>query len=224
MPARDWWDTTWNPVGGCKAVSTGCKNCYLATWLASHTHQSETVHAGVIKRVKGRWVFNGKLKTLPDGHHAWNKPLEYPGAESPKLGTGKPSLILTAAGGDLFVEGRSTNDIDRVVETIALSPHIGLFLSKYTGQMAPYFLNKSPFTVECWRRNIWLGFSAERQIEFDIRWVHMRPLAEVGWFVFTSLAPLLKQILLPEDFLAFGKRTWVIVNGEGEGASRHSSL
>jgi protein gp37 len=72
--------------------------------------------------------------------------------------------------------------------------------------------------VECWRRNIWLGFSAENQKCFAQRWLDMRPLAETGWFVFASLAPLIDSITLPPDFLARGPRTWVIVNGEGEGA------
>jgi hypothetical protein len=42
----------------------------------------------------------------------------------------------------------------------------------------------------------------------------MRPMAEAGWFVYVSLAPLLERIVLPDDFLRLGK--WVIVNGECE--------
>ena len=167
-------------------------------------------------------MWTGKLTVLPDGHHSWKFPSEYPGAEHPKLGPRKPSTILVACTSDLFIEGRPTEIIDRVVETVALSPHIGLFLSKctgpyYRGQMASYFLKQSPLTVECWQRNIWLGFSAERQREFDIRWEDMRPLADLGWFVFCSIAPMLGPVTLRPDFLALGPRTWVIVNGEGEG-------
>jgi protein gp37 len=227
MPARDWWDDTWNPVGGCFYVSTGCRICFALPRHLSHTHKVETVHTGVSDiNEKGQPIWNARLTVLPDDHHAWNFPLkEYRGAKHPKLGPGKPSLILVACTSDLFIEGRPLRDIARVVETMALSEHIGLFLSKYTGpkkyrgqryqgQMAPYFLSKSPLTVECWRRNIWLGFSAERQREFDFRWEDMRPLAEAGWFVYACLAPLLEPITLPPDFLALAK--WVIVNGEGE--------
>jgi protein gp37 len=60
-----------------------------------------------------------------------------------------------------------------------------------------------------------LGFSAERQREFDSRWPVMRQLAERGWSVFVSLAPLIGPVVLPDDFLALSK--WVIVIGE-EGA------
>ena len=44
----------------------------------------------------------------------------------------------------------------------------------------------------------------------------MRELAEAGWFVYVALSPLLERITLPPDYLALGKRTWVIVNREGE--------
>jgi protein gp37 len=222
----DWWDTSWHPVAGCEYLTGECRRCFPPYWDKSHTHETETVHTGVIDiNGKGRPFWNGELTVLPDGHHAWNFPLEYPGAENPKLGPGKPSLILVACAGDLFIGRRSPKVISRVVETIALSNHIGLFLSKYTGpqyrgQMAEFFLKQSPLTVEFWQRNVWLGFSAGRQKHFDIRWEHMRPLAEAGWFVYVSLAPLLEPVILPPDFLALGKRTWVIVNGEGEGAPK----
>jgi protein gp37 len=42
----------------------------------------------------------------------------------------------------------------------------------------------------------------------------VRPLAEAGWFVFVSIAPMLAPVTLPPDFLALGKRTWCIVSGE----------
>ena len=221
--ARDAWDETNNPISGCMYLTDECTNCFQPYWRKSHTHKVETVHTGVIAiNDEGLPFWTGKLKTLRNGHHEWNFPLVYPGAEHPKLGPGKPSLILVACQGDLFMKRRSPKIIDRVVETIALSPHIGLFLSKYTGpeykgQMAEYFLKQSPLTVTCWQPNVWPGFSAGRQIHFDKRWEHMRPLAEAGWFVWVFLAPLLERIVLPPDFRALGKRTWVIVNGEGEG-------
>jgi protein gp37 len=226
MPARDedWWDETSNPTSGCRYLTDECKNCLVPYFLKSHTHEVETVHTGVIDiNDKGIPYWNGKLKTQRDGHTEWNFPLEYPGAEHPKLGLGRPSLILVGAAGDLFIEDRPLKDIDRVVETCALSPHISLFLSKctgpqYKGRMAEYFLEQSSRTVEWRQRNMWLGFSAGRQKYFDIRWKDMRPLAEAGWFVYVSLATLLEQISLPDDFLALAK--WVIVNGEGEGVPK----
>jgi Protein of unknown function (DUF5131) len=40
----------------------------------------------------------------------------------------------------------------------------------------------------------------------------LRPLAESGWTVFVSIAPMLRRVTLPADFLRLGK--WVICSGE----------
>lgn len=40
----------------------------------------------------------------------------------------------------------------------------------------------------------------------------MRSLAEQGWFIFTSIAPMLTLVVLPADFLSLGR--WVICGGE----------
>jgi protein gp37 len=57
-----------------------------------------------------------------------------------------------------------------------------------------------------------LGFSAGDQRWWDRRWQIMRPLAEQGWTVFTSIAPMIGPVVLPPDFLALGR--WVICGGE----------
>ena len=56
--------------------------------------------------------------------------------------------------------------------------------------------------------------SAENQEWFDLRWKDVRPLADAGWFVYVALSPLLGPVTLPPEFLALGKRTWVVVYGE----------
>ena len=208
-----WWDLGWNPVSGCSYVSRGCKNCFVPAWLASHTHEKETIQTGVIEKVNGRWVFNGKLDFLQGGHRLWTLPLKWPGAEHPKLGPGKPSLIWIADLSDLF-EDRPKEVISRALATVVISDHIGLVLTKRTGRMAEYFAALDPRTVHRWLPKLWLGFSAERQKEFDERWADMRPLANVGWFIFVSIAPMIDSVTLPPDFLALGKRTWCIVSGE----------
>jgi protein gp37 len=60
---------------------------------------------------------------------------------------------------------------------------------------------------------IWLGFSAERQQEFDERWPSMRRLADMGWTIFCSHEPALGPITYPADFLALGDRAQVIAGG-----------
>ena len=70
--------------------------------------------------------------------------------------------------------------------------------------MADYFAALDPRTVKRWHPKFWLCFSAENQEYFDERWADLRPFAEAGWFVFTSLSPLLAPVTLPPDFLALG--------------------
>ena len=210
-----WWDIGWNPFGGCTYVpqSPGCKNCFVPPWLASHTHRKD-VHQGVIDRVNGRSVFNGKLTVAPDWHPLWTWPLEWPGAEHPKLGDGKPSLIWIGDMSDPFHEDRPKEVIDRALATVVISEHIGLVLTKRTARMAEYFAAQSSPTKRLWQPKLLVGFSAEDQACFDRRWADVRSLANAGWFVFVSIAPMLGPVTLPADFLALGKRTWVIVSGE----------
>jgi protein gp37 len=212
-----WWDHTWNVTGGCSHVSPGCTNCYAAQVAGTKTWPypgAAGVHNGVTLARGRRRIFNGKLTVAPAGHPLWVWPLRWPGAPSPKLGPNKPSLIFVGDMSDLFHNRRPNEIIDRVCATIATSDHIGLLLTKRTARMAKYFEAKSARTVCLWQPRLWLGFSAERQQEFDERWADMRALARTGWIVFVSIAPMLGPVTLPDDFLALGPRAWVIVAGE----------
>jgi protein gp37 len=213
-----WWDRpTWNPFGGCFLASPGCTNCYAAQEAGTKTWpyaRSARVHDGVTIEIGTRRIFNGKLTAAPEGHHLWNWPLKWRGAKHPKLGAGQPSLIFVGDMSDLFHEDRDAEVINHVCSTIAISDHIGLLVTKRTARMADYFTKQSPRTVERWQPKMWLGFSAERQQEFDIRWSDVRTLANAGWFTFVSIAPMIAPVTLCDDFLALGKRTWVIVAGE----------
>lgn len=222
--SRDWWwDRTWNPFGGCSHVSPGCQHCYAqlaaGTWLkSSATHERLLTYTGTTTRVKGRPVFNGRLTLAPLGHRLWTWPLEWIGSQEPVLGAGKPSLIFVGDMADLFHERRPAEVIDRVTSTIAASEHIGLLLTKRPRRMDAYFRrierSRSPDALRRWRTRLWLGFSAERQKEFDERWPCVRPLAARGWIVFCSIAPMLGAVRLPQDFLNYRQRAWAICSGE----------
>jgi len=223
-----WWDHSWNPVGGCQPVSPGCQNCYAAR-RAGTLHQQTgakrevlRLAAGTVDKIGERYWFNGNLTAEPPGDLNWTWPLRWRGARYPLLGPGKPSLVFVVDMGDLFIEGRPTAVIDRVVTTIAASDHIGQLVTKRTHLMAQYFAAErwSPNTLRQWRSHLWLAFSAENQHWFDVRWSHMRALADAGWVIFMSLGPLLGPVTLPTDFLALGKRGWVICSGE-QGRHEH---
>ena len=212
-----WWDWTWNVVGGCFRASPGCALCYAAQEAGTKTwpfERSARIHDGVTSEEDKRRIFNGKLTVAPAGHHLWKFPLEWRGAKHPKLGPGQPSLIFAGEMSDVFHEERDAAVIGRICGTLALSDHIGLLLTKRTARMAEYFATLDPHTLRCLQSKLWLGFSAERQIEFDERWPHMRRLANAGLFTFVSIAPMIRPVTLPPDFLALGPRTWVIVAGE----------
>jgi protein gp37 len=226
MPAhsgRDWWwDCTWNPVGGCKAESPGCVNCYAAQEAGTKTWPYagySGVHNGVTVKVGTGRAFNGKYTAAPEWHPQWTFPLTWKGAKHPKLGAGQPSLIFVGDMSDVFYEPRDAKHIHRVCSTIALSDHIGLLLTKRAHRMAEFITVQDHRTVRQWQPRLWLGFSAENQTWFDRRWGELRPLAG-GWFVFVSIAPILGPVVLPGDFLALGARVWVIVAGE-QGARAH---
>lgn len=217
----EWTDATWNPVGGCDIHSPGCINCYAQRLAASPRLRHHPLYAGVVNIAKGKPVFNGKLTALHDGHEGWKWPLRWRGAKEPKLGAGTRSLIFVGDMSDLMHQNRPIKTIDRVVETIMLSNHIGQLLSKRSDIMAKYFLDtelqKRLAVVR--RDSVWLGFSAERQTEFDDRWQHMARLANEGFQIFVSYEPALGSLRLPRSFLSVPKRPWVIAGGEsGDGA------
>jgi protein gp37 len=213
---RDWWwDWTWTPVSGCRKVSDGCKYCWSLPWLQSHTWTVPTVYTGAIKEAAdGSMQWTGDPTALRYGDPVWNFPRTFPGVVNPALGPGKPNLLFTVVDGDLFLEGRPKEDIDRICRTLAASKHIGLLCSKYTSQMAAFFAALDSRTVRRWQQKLLLGFSAETQKWFNHRWADLRPFADAGWFVPVALSPLLERITFPPDFLALGKRTWVVVYGE----------
>ena len=123
-----------------------------------------------------------------------------------------PSLIFVNDMSETFLPGRSKEVLDRTFGTLASSDHIGLVLTKLPKRMVAYLTEQPMISQQHWKRKFWLGFSAENQACFDLRWPMMRVLAEQGWTTFVSIAPMLDAVRLPDDFLKLGR--WVIVAGE----------
>jgi protein gp37 len=212
-----WWDATWNPMGGCRPLSRGCLNCYAARNAA--TLQSDLdvpLYRDTTEFKGGRHVFNGTLRELAPGHREWAFPLRWKGAAQPLLGSGMPSLIFVGDMAEIFLPERSEAVIDRTLGTLASSDHIGLVLTKLPERMVAHITSQPMITQQRWRQKLWVGFSAEDQARFDLRWPAMRVLA--GWTIFVSVAPMLGPVRLPDDFLSISR--WVIVAGE-QGSYRY---
>jgi len=219
LERRRWWDATWNPVGGCKMADSSCYYCYAPPEAAGlQTSKDVELYLGTTKYEDGRWTWNGRLTEWPPEHPGWNWPLTWRNPEPPLLGPGQSSLLWCGSMTDVFLPGRSPQTIDRIFTTVAHSRHIGLVVTKRPKQMAAYFSRQPAW----WRERFWLGFSAGEQRPFDVRWKRMRPLAEQGWLVFVSLAPLIEEIILPPDFLALAK--WVTCGGEQHPGKREMDL
>jgi protein gp37 len=208
-----WWDgLTWNTLFGCRPApgSIICEDCWAAKWVGTlhAAHDVESYRGTVIKTKDGRFVFNGVTWVLADGDEGWTRPLR-----DDWYGHSAPALIAVNLTGDTFFEGHPIEAIARTVGTIALSPHIGQFLTRRQRRMRDYVLAQSPLTIRRWIPRTWWGISACTRAEFDLRWPDLSEVAHAGFTVFVSLAPLLEPITLPPPFLALGDRAWVIVNG-----------
>jgi len=218
---RYWDGTITNRVLGCefahrfvdgrKIIDPSCLNCYAVTYAAGLRKANDLErYRGTTepnKRGRDSWTVPPHLTVLEDGHADW---ADFFGWEfdEPLLGKGKPGIIWLNSMSDLFLPGHPREVIDRLLRTVAISPHIGLILTKYSEQMVEYFNTKPDW----WRRWFILVFSAGDQTFWDPRWAIMRQLAEQGWMVGTSIQPMLNRVILPDDFLRLG--CWVICGGE----------
>lgn len=230
----EWTDATWNPIGGCSVKSPGCKPCYAMQLAGTRLHKLP-LYAGTTTRESGRPVFNGKMTEAPLAHPVWSWPVRWGGAtKQRKLGGGKPSLIFVGDMADLYHENRPRSAIERTLAGIIYTRHIGQLLTKRPELMAEHFeelhrtgrwyelehplYDEPNFAPEatwqhCVVRRFWPGTSAERQREFDLRWRHLRRIADLGFTIFISYEPALGPLHLPADFLALGRRAQVIAGG-----------
>lgn len=130
----------------------------------------------------------------------------------------KPKSIFVQDMSDLFLDtvpSTFINDVFRMM--IDAKRHTFLILTKRPERMRD-FLNGGGYpTGDLVPPNILLGITAENQGMFDKRWAFLKDIpASVKWI---SYEPALGPLVLPDDFLALGKRGWVVCGGEnGPGA------
>lgn len=116
---------TWNIVTGCAVVSPGCTNCY-AMKLAGTRLKHHPSRQGLTAPSKAGPIWTGETRF----NEQW---LTQP------LGWKKPHGIFVAAHGDLFAEGVTDDQRDRIFAVMALCPqHIFFVLTKRPERMREY--------------------------------------------------------------------------------------
>lgn len=192
-----WTDRTWNPIVGCSKISDGCTHCWAEGQAILHYNQDFP---------KG---WDGRVLTFPE---RLIQPSHWK----------KQRKIAVGLMGDLFHDSVPFNFIHEVWDVMKGCPqHIFQILTKRPERMREcveriYSLQRMGWSMGFWK-HVWLGFSAENQEQFDLRWKYASPTwAQVH---FVSIEPCLGKIVLPDDFLSLGQRAMVIVGGEsGHGA------
>lgn len=175
----EWTEQTWNPTVGCTKISPGCKHCY-AEAMAKRLNAMGTPG-----------YENGfSLTILPE---RLNDPVKRK----------KPTVFFVNSMSDLFHERVPDDYIDKVFETIALTPyHTYQILTKRAARIARYFRTRSV------PGNAWLGVSVEDRQYGVPRIDHLRKVP--ASIRFLSVEPLLSDV----GELDLTDIHWVIVGGE----------
>jgi protein gp37 len=199
----EWTQATWNPVVGCRMVSSGCAHCY-AERMAKRL-------AGMARAARDRGGNAGRTANylnVLDARGRWNGRvfLDYAAVEDP-LGWRLPRTIFVNSMSDLFYEEVPVDFMERVFDVMNRCPqHTFQVLTKRPEVAAELSRRLS------WTPNIWLGTSVE-----NASVVHrVGELRRTGaWIKFLSVEPLLGPI----PHLPLSEIDWVIVGGEsGPGA------
>lgn len=226
-----WTQSTWNPVLGCRRVSSGCTRCYAERMAHRLAAMGQAEYAGLTQITNGHPQWTGVFRELPD---RLDQPLRWK----------KPRRVFVNSMSDLFGEGVSAAFIRRVFATMAQAPqHQFQILTKRPERMKNLLTNTTPFTSfagpkgrACWPLpNVWLGVSVEDQATADARIPLL--LQTPAAVRFLSCEPLLASLELWDylcpKFAADDPRhrepercsvDWVIVGAESGAGARPMDL
>lgn len=127
--AIEWTDATWNVTRGCRKVSAGCDNCYAIREAHRHDHPGGA-YEGATAIVNGRVNWSGAA-VFAQGKLA--EPLHWT----------RPRRVFVNSMSDLFYEGFSDSQIDKVFAVMAAAPqHTFQVLTKRPERMLAYLLTQ----------------------------------------------------------------------------------
>jgi len=209
-----WTNYTWNPITGCTAVSSGCKNCYAK---AVHERFYDTPFSEIVfhedrldaprKKKKGKMIFVGSMT-------------------------------------DLFHDNVSFEWLYKIWVVMMMSPqHTFQILTKRPDRMKEFLDNYAPVPAmtgasykDCVPHNIWLGTTIENQKEISrarilinipaaVHFISVEPM--VGEVDFSEYYLQDKRGHHPFPYLSESAKTkiiemldWVIVGGESGAKSK----
>lgn len=176
----EWTEQTWNPVTGCTKISPGCKYCYAEV---------------MAKRLQamGAPGYENGFRQITLMHERLEQP----------IARKKPTIYFVNSMSDLFHEDVPFEFIDKVFNTIRLTPHHAYqILTKRAERMNEYFQTRLV------PDNAWLGVSVEDKRYGLARIPYLQAINAKTRFL--SIEPLL------EDLGRFSLKGihWVIVGGE----------
>lgn len=175
--ADKWWDTSLNPIKGCKKISPGCLNCYACEIL----RDKEKVNPHQI-------TFNEDHLSIPQ---SWKK----------------SKNVFMVSMSDMFHDHVPDDYIDRIFSSMKMNPHHNyLIVTKRPLRMRDYCI-KYYEKHGNFLKSVWLGVTAEDQQRADERipilldtiayhhFVSVEPLLEPVKLIFEANRRKLKWVI-----------------------------
>lgn len=204
----EWTHHTFNGWIGCTKLSQACDNCY-----AERFGYRQHVYWG-----------KGKPRRRTSAG-SWQKPQRW-NREAEQ--SGERLRVFASSLADVFDTEVAEEWRFDLFKLIDATPHLDWLV--LTKRSKPALTRLSD--PEWWRKaigrvpdglmlpQIWYGNTVENQAMMDARWRWMKDTPAAVKFL--SMEPLFEDVRLPTDFLALGKRAWVITGGESGPKARPS--
>jgi protein gp37 len=190
----EWCDHTMNFWTGCQKVSPACDHCYAEAWA---------------KRAGRPELWAGeRSRTTPANWrqpHKWNasmRTLRYPRAR-----------VFTNSLADFFDNQVPSQWRREAWHVIDQTPNLDwLILTKRAQNIIKMLPEPDAGYTKPWGAgwpNVWLGMTAENQMEYDARWMVLRAVPALVHFV--SYEPMLGDLCIDSDDVP---PDWIIAGGE----------
>lgn len=187
----EWTDATWNPVSGCRVLSSGCTNCYAMRMAARLQAMGHENYQGTTRKSGNRYIWTGKVHL---NEAVLNVPMTWR----------KPRLVFVNSMSDLFQDNIPFDFVEKVWSVMAAaSMHTFQVLTKQPERMLEFLRKRHPFPLQ----NVWLGTSVEDQRVIN----RINDLAKCNAAIrFVSFEPLIGSV----GELDMEAIHWAIVGGE----------